>query len=152
MNTKLLNTVVHQDMRDVLGNMTLGKAAIAVGSAGATYDVGAAFSYMIEHVLYSLAAGTNKAIAAGDVQAISTDCMYLCVIDAAGTPIVVQGTPVATGEGAYLPEVPDGYVPFGAFKITTDATHTYTPGTTLNSATGITDTYYNLPRWTPAAF
>lgn len=152
MNTELLNREPSQDRRDLLGNMCMGAAGLAVGSAGATFDIGNAFSYTIDHRLYLKAAEASVAITAVGAQSVSTERMYMAVIDDAGDAVIVGGDEADTGDGVHLPEVPAGTVPIGAFKIACDATHTYTPGTTLNSATGITDTYYDLARWVPDAF
>ena len=72
------------------------------------------------------------------------------MVDAAGTPSIINGTPVLTASitagtaKALFPEVPSTQCIIGGIKVETDSTHTFTPATTELSAAGITDTYYNL--------
>ena len=82
---------------------------------------------------------TNVALT-GTVIPASSFRRYLVVIDTLGAVTAVPG---ATGENM-LPEIPLHKAPIGAVKVATDATHTFTPGTTSLNATGVTDTYYDL--------
>ena len=72
------------------------------------------------------------------------------VVDAAGTPSIINGTPVLTAsitagtDKALFPEIPSTKCIIGGVKVVTDSTHTFIPGTTELSAAGITDTYFNL--------
>jgi hypothetical protein len=78
------------------------------------------------------------------VQAVSTFCKYLVSINAAGTVTVTKGTSAATSALALVPNLPANSAPLGYFEIETDASTTYTAGTTDNGAAGITDTYTDL--------
>lgn len=82
---------------------------------------------------------TNVAVG-GAVLPVSSFRFYLMVIDTNG---VVTAIP-SDDNSNYLPAIPASKAPIGAFKIATDATHTFTPGLTSLNGTGITDTYYDL--------
>ena len=136
------------------GTMALNAAGIAKGTTDATIKIAATdpagVHYMIDGLAYYKANTDNIAITAAAQQAASTTCLYLVCIDSAGAVTTVKGTEVATADltagTAVLkwPTPTSGTCPIGAFKIATDSTHTYTAGTTDNSATGITATYYDL--------
>lgn len=140
-----LRKVDHQDLRDVIGTFASGKAGLAEGTNSATIKTTSTISFSIAGILYSLAATDNIAVTATGVQAISTTLLYLVCVNAAGAVLTVVGT--ATD----LPAVPSGYCPIGAFKIVTDASHTFTPGTTDMSAAGITATFVDLRMATVSA-
>lgn len=135
------------------GTLCLSKAGLAVGSSGATVDIaapnGAGVDFAIGGILYHLADGTNKAITAvATPQAVSTSCLYLVQLDVSGNVTTVKGTEVLTANVGNSPlnwpEPTAGKCAIGGFRIDTDSTHTYTPGTTTNGASGITDTYYDF--------
>ncbi len=73
-----------------------------------------------------------------------------------GTVAVVQGSysgqsvtfmpdlsKIMTGNGD-IPDEPNGYTAIGAIKVATAAATTFTPGTTLLDAVGITATYFDV--------
>lgn len=134
------------------GTCCLSKAGLAVGSAGATVDIaapnGAGIDYAIDGIVYHKADTANNAITAAAVQAALYSCLYLVQIDKDGTVSTVKGTAVLTADVGVTPlQWPSpsaSNCPIGGFRIDCASGYTYTPGTTLNSATGITDTYYDF--------
>lgn len=95
--------------------------------------------YVLDGHARSQTTQTNVAVG-GAVLPISSYRWYLLSI---GTTGVVTATPGEDNKN-WLPAIPANQSPIGAFKIATDATHTFTPGLTSLSATGITDTYFDL--------
>lgn len=130
-------------LKDTLEHLNFTKAALAEGTDAATIKTTVATYYTIDGVVYTKAATDNIAISAGAEQAVSTYCLYLVSINAAGTVAVTKGTAVAT-DTATLPALPASSAALGYFKIATDGATTYTAGTTDNGAAGITDTYVDL--------
>lgn len=130
-------------LRATNNNMCYGYAGLAEGTGAATIKTTAAISFSINGVMYTKAITDNIAMTACAQQAISTYCLYLASIDSAGTVTLTKGTSAAT-DTATLPATPANNVAFGYVKVVTDATHTFTSGTTDLSATGITGTYVNL--------
>lgn len=116
-----------------------------VAADGTTYT-----NYMINGYLYAKADTDNIAVTACAQQAVSTSCLYLVSINSSGTVTTTKGDEVATADltagTAVLnwPAVPANTCPLGGFKIATDASTTFTAGTTDHGAAGITDTYYNF--------
>lgn len=78
---------------------------------------------------------------AGSVQ----ECVYLVLIDAAGTGSLYKGT-IATGSGnAVIPATPEGYTCVGYLRLAVAAGATSFDATSDNlSATHLTDTYVDL--------
>ena len=138
-------------LRNLLGNRCFGKALLAISAtATACKTVTNTITYSIDGQLYTLAPTDPIAFTTLTVQPVSTTCFYAVVVDAAGTPSIINGTPVLTSsitagtDKALFPEVPSTQCIIGGIKVETDSTHTFTPATTELSAAGITDTYYNL--------
>lgn len=138
-----LRKLDHQQLRDVIGTCNYGKPGLAEGTNANTIKTVAATVYSIGGQQYSKAATDNVAMAALAAQAVSTTAYYLASVNAAGTVKLTKGTDNVID---VLPEVPSGYCQIGAIKIDTDATHTFTSGTTDLSATGITASFYDLSR------
>lgn len=131
------------------GNFCLTNVALAEGTSANTIQIAAAAAFCINGVLYAKAITDNIAMTACDTQAADTNCLYLVSVDAAGTVTITKGDEVSTTDitndivGLNIPELPADNAPIGMFKIVTDAV-TFTSGTTDLSASGVTDTYYNL--------
>ncbi len=146
-----LGDVESAALRNLLGNRCFGKALLAI-SATATKvkTVTNTITYSIDGQLYELAPTDNIAFTDLTVQPVSTTCYYAVVVDAAGTPSIINGTPILTASitagtaKALFPEVPATKCIIGGVKVVTDSTHTFIPATTELSAAGITDTYFNL--------
>lgn len=86
------------------------------------------------------------------VQPVSTTVYYVVCINGALTVRVVQGTydgqQLMAGLSApgksWVPDIPDTWVPIGMLKMTTNASTTFTPGTTAIDAAGLTPVFYDL--------
>ena len=138
-------------LRNLLGNRCFGKALLAISAAATKVKtVTNTIAYTIDGQIYTLAPTDNIAFTNLIIQPVSTTCYYAVVVDAAGTPSIINGTPVLTSsitagtDKALFPEGPSTQCIIGGIKVETDSTHTFTPATTELSAAGITDTYYNL--------
>ena len=133
------------------GNLCLGKAGLTVGTTSTKIKIATAIGYAINGVLYAKAITDNIALTAADAQAVSTSCLYLVCIDAAGTVSTVKGTEVLTADitsGKAVLTWPqpssNDVVAIGAVRVDTSASVTFIAGTTALDAAGITDTYYDL--------
>ena len=134
--------------------MCMSKAGLAVGSSGATIDIaapnGAGVDFCIKGIMYHKADTASIAVTAAAVQAELTSCLYLVCINSAGTVSTVKGDAVLTADftsgNAVLrwPDLPADKCALGAVKVDCASGYTFTAGTTLLSATGITDTYYDF--------
>jgi hypothetical protein len=124
-------------------NRNFGVPGLAEGTNANTLKTAAVTSYTIAGVNYSKAATDNLAMTACTQQAISTYCLYLVSINSSGTVTTTKGTSTAT-DTATLPALPASSAAIGYFKVVTDASHTFTSGTTDLSAAGITATYKDL--------
>lgn len=79
-------------------------------------------------------------------------CAFGVLLDSAGTVTFIQGDVVPNGQLCPVPNAPAGLtstagagakVLVGALKVA-NTTNPFIPGTTLLSATGVTDTYFNF--------
>jgi hypothetical protein len=135
-----LANVVHQWLRDLLATRCTTSVALAIGTTKSKLTTGAAAQYCIGGVAYTKAATADLFTHTDTtVQAADTTKFYLCTLDASGNGLITQGTSTA------LPEIARsaGEVPVGYIKVVTDGV-TFTPGTTLHDAAGVTTTYVNL--------
>lgn len=140
------------------GNICTVKAGLVIGDGAKTGPaIGTAIMYGIDGIGYTkAAAATVLPLSVATVQAVSTKRLYLMVVDASGTVTSVAGRAVSTtalangSDALEWPECPSDKAPFGAVKIETDSTHTFTPGTTALDAAGITETYYDIVGGVPS--
>lgn len=139
-------------LRTLLGNRCMGNAGIAIAATKSKVKTTNSIDYTIDGVFYTKA-GTDNLFAHSDttVQAADTTKYYALCLDASGTASIIAGLVSENVDGttynlsaSLMPPIPVTLCCVGALKIVTDATHTFTPGTTLNDAAGITATYYNL--------
>lgn len=148
MNTKISIAADFQDMRDILNglvNRCFGKAGLTEGTNANTIKTATAVAYSINGKAGSLGATDNLAMTACAVQPISTYCKYLVSVALDGSTVTTtKGNNAATAALALLPELPASSAPIGYFQILTDASTTFTSGTTDLSAAGITETYQDL--------
>ena len=124
-------------MRQLVGTRCLSSAGLAIGtSSAAAVKIANTVTYSIGGVIYTK---TTAEIAFTDttVQADGTTKYYLLSLNAAGTGLI------STGTANDLPNPPADYCPIGYVKVVCDGA-AFTPGTTLLSASGITDTYVNI--------
>lgn len=137
------------------GTLCLSKAGLKIGnSAAAAVDIaapnGAGVDFAINGKLYHKADAADIALTAATAQAALTSCLYLVCLNASGTLSSVKGTEVLTaditaGKSPLAWPMPvDDTCPIGAIRVDTAAGYTFTAGTTELSATGITDTYYDI--------
>lgn len=125
------------------GGAGVGGAGLAEGTNATTIKTTNAVTYTIGGQLYTKAATDNIAFTATAQQAVSTFCLYLVSINAAGTVAMTKGTELGT-DTAVLPALPASSAPLGSIKVATDGATTFTGGTTDLGAAGITDTYVDL--------
>lgn len=78
---------------------------------------------------------------AGTLVAVSSFQKYLLLLDGSGTASVQEGVQAATAAAVTMARPADGKTIIGVLTVATDATHTFTPGTTLLGAAGITATF-----------
>ncbi len=150
--------------QDILNNSgvtgCLSKAGLAEGTNAATIQIaapnGAGIDFAIDGVAYHKADTDNIAVTAHAQQAVSTSCLYLVQINAAGTVSTKKGTEQLTaglGDNRALqwPQPDDDQCPIGGYKIATNGSTTFTNGTTDLGAAGITDTLYDFVLGLPLA-
>lgn len=149
--------------------LCLAAAGLAEGTNANTIQIANDITYAIDGRFYSKATTDNIAIsytgasvyqaAAGGVQAINgsfvggvngSTRIYGVFINAAGAVSILPGPIVdsvelAAGRVALpFPDAPAGVCPIGALRIALTAGTAFTPGSTDLSATGVTDTWYDL--------
>jgi hypothetical protein len=132
------------------------KAGLALGDGAKTGPAivapnGAGIDFAIDGNAYHKAdAATVLPLTATTVQPVLTKCLYVMQVDAGGTVTSVQGVPVLTADltagkaALHFPEPTLGKCPFGAVKVETQSTATFTPGTTALDAANIVETYYDF--------
>ena len=160
-----------QDINDaatryLISNRCFSKPVLAINAAAAaTVKTTNAIDYMVNGVIFQKAALAAQSIAVthdargntstGYVQPVSTTVYYTIGLNSAGTVCVVQSdflgrnlALVAAGTSAVgngLPvDAPDGFTTVGVVKITTNASTTFTAGTTALDAAGITAVYFDV--------
>ena len=139
-----MERIYNDDIRTALGTHCLDAAGLIEGTNANTMKTANAIDFCIDGILYTKAATDNIAMTAAVVQAVSTHCMYLVSIDKAGLVTTTKGVEAAVADDIFLPSTPALNCVVGAFKIVTDASTTFTSGTTDLGATGITDTFFDL--------
>jgi hypothetical protein len=166
-----LKNIASAALRSLIGGLCLTKATLAINLAGAaTVKTTGATTYLVGGLIYTKAALADQSIAvthdedgllvasglAAYVQPASTTVIYVIALNADGTVAVVQGSyagqvqsypgdlsRVNTGAGG-VPSEPAGYTAIGAIKVVTNGATTFTPGTTLLDAAGLTVTYHDV--------
>ena len=137
------------------GTGCLNKAGLGIGSTPAELSIaapnGAGVDYMIDGYAYHLADDGTVVMTAMAVQAVSTSCLYLVMLDSSGTLSTVKGTERLTVDitsGKYPLEWPQvnavTKAAIGAFRVDTDGSTTFTGATTDLDDGGVTDTYYDF--------
>jgi hypothetical protein len=136
-----ISDVYNAALRALLGFACLTKVTLAINAASAaTFKTTGTTSYTCDGIWFTKAALAAQAFTAGHaVQAIGTTRYYLVTLDSAGTVRTIQGT-----SGGGMPDAPANQTPIGAIKIVTNASTTFTPGTTALDAAGVTATYIDL--------
>ncbi len=134
------------------GCFNLVRAGLAIGDGAKTGPaIVNTITYLIDGVQYTkTGAATVLPLTAAALQPVLTTCLYLIVINAAGTVTSIAGKPVLSSDltagTAVLkwPDLPSDVAPVGAVRITLASTATFLPGTTALDATNVTATYLNL--------
>jgi hypothetical protein len=137
------------DVYNLLNNLTsntlnrsFGAGTLAIGSTTTSFKTASAIQYTIAGVFYNKTAQDSPVVTAAQ-QAAGTYCLYLLSVNSSGTIALTKGD-ARTTDTAVLPTLPVSSAPIGAIKIATAGATTFTFGTTVLSAAGITATYYNL--------
>ena len=166
-----ISSIASASLRHVLGNRCYTKATLAINAVGAaTVKNTGATVFSIGGVLYTKAALAAQSIAVTHrldgtavttaepayVQPALTTVIYVVALNKGGTVAVVQGSydgqsvtfkpdlgKILIGDGD-IPDEPAGYTAIGAIKVATAAATTFTPGTTLLDAAGVTVTYFDV--------
>lgn len=166
-----ISSIANAGLRLVLGNRCHTKATLAINAGGAaTVKTTGATIFSVGGVLYTKAALAAQSLAITHrldgtpvtaaepayVQPALTTVVYVVALNKDGTVAVVQGsyagqavtfrpdlTKIMTGDGD-IPDEPVGYTAIGYIKVATAAATTFTPGTTLLDAAGITATYVDV--------
>ena len=137
------------------------KAGLGIGSTPAELSIaapnGAGVDFAIDGIGYHLADDGTVAMTAMAVQAVSTTCLYLVMLDSAGVLSTKKGNEVLTadlgvvGGALQWPEPDADKCAIGGFKVTTNGSTTFTGATTNLDAAGITDVYYDFLGGIPLA-
>ena len=137
------------DVYNLLNNLTRHSlyrtytlAGVTVGSTVARIQSTTIITYSVGGILYEKKIFDSPALTAA-VQAVSTYCIYLLSLNDVGTVEVTKGRAVSTDTAQY-PKAPATGATFGAIKVQTNASTTFTLGTTSLNDSGLTVTFYNL--------
>ena len=147
----------------------LAAAGLAEGTNANTIKTTADITYTIDGRFYTKATTDNIAIsysgptvyqaAAGGIQSVNggftggvngSTRIYGIFLNASGAVSILPGPIVDSAELAagrvslQWPDAPAGVCPIGGLRIALTAGTTFTPGATDLSASGVTDTFYNL--------
>lgn len=143
--------VARDEVRQQLNDLTLLHAnaatAAALGITTATTTSKVKFAnnavYRFEGVNKTLNATDNFWTLNGPVVAASMFQKWLLGVDVNQAAVIIPSVPATTAAGCVFTSVPQGVSLFGVAQVATDASHTFTPGTTLLGATGITATFWD---------
>lgn len=127
---------------DAVENSVAGKAQVATATVTSQVKTTNQVDFFCSGSVFRKAATDNFWTLTGGVLAISSWRKYALVVDNAGTATVVAGTDsTVSAAAAGLPALPAGKCVFGILTVATNGATTFTPGTTLLGAAGITATY-----------
>jgi len=127
------------------GFVSLTAAGLAEGTNANTYKTVNTLDYTSNGVFKSEAAADNIAMTAGiGTVPPSSAALYAVWVNAAGDFSNSRGPVVAAGEPCPVPTAPAANLTLvGLIKVTTDASTTFTPGSTDLGNAGVTDVYYD---------
>lgn len=151
-NVELSNATVLYVM-----NRAMTSGAIAIATTTTQVKTAATITFMVNGQFYSLSATDNYWTLAGTTVAAASWQKYLLLVDTAGAATIQEATQSlvsaaavsytnVSGLSKWAPLITvlnTGKIIAGYLTVATDATHTFTPGTTALGATGITTTYTN---------
>ena len=136
------------ELREIARMFLYGSKTRAGGAEGTnanTIKTANTLEYNSNAVQKTKAATDNIAFSAGHTQqAVSTKCIYLVCIDAAGTFSTVQGLIVAATATPVCPKVPAGLTPVWQILVETSAAVTFTAGSVDLGDAGVTDDHSDL--------
>lgn len=125
--------------------MSFTAAGLAEGTNANTYKTTATLAYTSDGVIKSKGATDNIAMTstAGTVPP-SSAALYAVWIDSSGNFSNSRGPVVAAADPCPIPTAPANNLTLvGLIKVVTNASTTFTPGSTDLGAAGVTDTYYD---------
>lgn len=127
------------------GYVSLTAAGLAEGTNSATFKTVNTLTFTNNGVFKSKNATDNLTFSTGHTAlAASQACLFGVWVNASGTVSTSQGPIVAAGDPCPVPGAPAANLTLvGLIKVTTDASTTFTPGTTDLGASGVTDAYYD---------
>jgi hypothetical protein len=128
---------------DAVENSVAGKASVATGTTTSKVKTTNQTDFFVNGSVFRKAATDDFWTLTGAVLAISSWRKYLLCVDNTGAASVVQSTTDSTVSAAavQLPALPANKCVFGVLTVATNGATTFTPGTTLLGAAGITATY-----------
>lgn len=146
--TQTASTPARDEVRQLINaialltaNRCLSAGGAAIGTTTTKVKSANTITYTVDGVFKSKAGTDDLWTLSGGVVPVSSYQKYLLCLDGSGTASVVQGVPASTAAGVVLPAPPQGKTIVGIVTVQTDATHTFTPGTTGLDGAGITDSY-----------
>lgn len=133
----------------------LTAAGITIATTASKVKTANTLVFTVAGVFYSLNASDDFWTLAGTVVAAGSWQKYALMVDTAGAATIVEGRQSVVSAAAvtwdnlgtispwypFLNSVGSTKAVVGVLTVATDATHTFTPGSTLLSAAGVTDTY-----------
>ncbi len=122
-------------------NRVLTAAAVATGTTTSKVKTVATATFTIDGTFKTKAATDDLWTLSGTVVAASMFQKYLLLLNAAGTASIQEGIQASAAAGVVFNTLPDAKAIIGIATVATDSSTTFTPGTTLLGAAGITTTY-----------
>lgn len=130
-----------QRVREQDANRVISYAAIT--PTGTAVHLGKDLNYLVDGIMYQVAATTTSGIAAA-AQTGYTKCQYLLSVGTDGVITTTKGTDVAVTATPVIPDTPAGKIPFANILVQT-ATDAFTLGTTnVSVLTSIGVTHYSV--------
>jgi len=135
-------------------------AVVGIGSTSTQLStastVGTGTDYAIDGIAYNFSDDATFTMTAMAQQAVSTSCLYLLQVNAAGTTSTKKGVEALTADlgvtrSLQWPQPDADNCPLGGFKVALDSSTTFTGATTALDAAGVTDTYYSFIGGLPLA-
>jgi hypothetical protein len=127
---------------DAVENSVAGKASVATGATTSKVKTTNQTDFFVNGSVFRKAATDDFWTLTGAVLAISSWRKYLLCVDNAGAAsVVASGDSTVSAAAVALPALPANKSVFGVLTVATNGATTFTPGTTLLGAAGITATY-----------
>lgn len=124
-----------------------GNAGIATGTTTSKIKTVNSVSFSVDGKLFTKAGTDDFWTLTGGVLAVSSFRVYVLLVDAAGAATVASSSDsLVSAAKCILPDLfttVEGKAIFGYTTIATNASTTFTPGTTLLGAAGITTAHFN---------